>query len=654
MCGIAGVLGLASDAPPPSVDELRRMASALHHRGPDAAGIYHDAQAGLSHARLSIVDLAGGKQPLANEDGSLWICFNGEIFNHVELRAELTALGHVFRTRSDTEAIVHAFEQWGHGCFARFNGQFALALWDARARTLTLARDRIGILPLYVCATPRRVLFASEAKAIFAGDPAIARDLDPVALAQTFTFWTPIAPRTAFTRVEELEPGEVRTYARGDVQRRRFWEPGFPPRGEEPFAGSIDDAAAATRSALRRATELRLVRADVPVGCYLSGGLDSSLVAALGREAVGPTFPTFSLRFDDREYDETEFQRAVARRLGTEHHELSVSKADIAEAFPRAVEHAERPLLRTAPAPLLLLSGLVHRAGIKVVLTGEGADELFAGYDLFREARVRRFWARRPDSAWRPRLLARLYPYLARSPVALPALARQFFGRNLESADSPSFSHEPRWRGTAALQRLFAADLRRAIRGRDVVAELRASLPDESASWDPLARDQLLEMRTLLSNHLLSAQGDRMLMANSVEGRFPYLDPEVIDLAASLPASFKLLGLCEKRVLKHAARGLLPDQVLARKKQPYRAPDALALVRAEWLGDVLSPRAVREAGIFDPVAVEQLAAKCRAARGQLSHSDNLALVGVASTQLLHEQLVRRAPQPALVPAEIVR
>jgi asparagine synthase (glutamine-hydrolysing) len=396
------------------------------------------------------------------------------------------------------------------------------------------------------------------------------------------------------------------------------------------------------RSAVEDATRLRIQRSDVPVGSYLSGGLDSSYVAALGRKYAGERFHTFSLRFADAEYDETAFQRLAARPLHAEHHEVVVTRADIAEALPGVVWHAERPILRTAPAPLYLLSRLVRRHGIKVVLTGEGADEMFAGYDLFREGKVRRFWARQPQSARRPRLLERLYPYLARSPVAQQAMARQFFGRNLAAHLAPGFAHDTRWHTTGALRRLLTPAVRTS---RDPAAELLADLPGDFASWTPLAQDQYLERRTLLAGYLLSSQGDRMLMAHSIEGRFPFLDANLIALADSLPDSYKLRVLDEKHVLKRAAAGAVPAEILARKKQPYRAPDAAALLGATYLDDLLCAPALREAGVFEPRPVLQLLRKCRASKdGQFSNADNMALTGILTTQLLHQQLIAdRAP-----------
>jgi asparagine synthase (glutamine-hydrolysing) len=339
----------------------------------------------------------------------------------------------------------------------------------------------------------------------------------------------------------------------------------------------------------------------------------------------------------------------MSQRLGTDHREVVVSRRDIAQHFAEVVWYAERPLLRTAPAPLFLLSRLVRSSGMKVVLTGEGADEVFGGYDLFREGKVRRFWSKQPHSKLRPRLLERLYPYLQRSPVAQRAITQQFFGRGLEHAGQPGFAHAPRWQAAGALQRLFTPGFRE---GTDVVARLVDRLPEAFGRWTPLAQDQYLEMRTLLSGYLLSSQGDRMLMGNSVEGRFPFLDKNVVQLASTLPDAYKLKVLDEKHVLKRAARGHVAAEILERKKQPYRAPDGIAFSGPELPEELLaamSPAAVKAAGVFEPQSVERLWAKCRSSGAeQLSNADNMAVVGVLSTQVLHAKLVASPPAPSKV------
>lgn len=650
MCGIAGIVALGANATPPSRDGLVRMASALYHRGPDEFGVYRDDRAGLAHARLSIIDLATGQQPMADDGDTTWIVFNGEIFNYVELRSDLIALGHRFRTQSDTEVVLHAYRAWGESAFERFNGQWAIALWNSTARRLVLSRDRMGVCPLHVCEHAGHLYFASEVKAIFAANSNIPRAFDPIGLSQTFTFWTIVPPQGVFQGVTELEPGHIRVYENGTVRDHAFWTPTYPIHGvaDSQFQGSLDDAVHEVRTALDNAVSLRMLRSDVPVGCYLSGGLDSSVVAALGRRYAGDHFQTFSLRFDDAEYDETEFQRLMVNMLGSEHRDIVVTRSDIANSFPDVVYHTERPILRTAPAPLFLLSNLVRDHGIKVVLTGEGADEMFAGYDTFREGKVRRYWGRQPGSAWRHLLLERLYPYLARSPVSQRAMARQFFGRNIAAHNEPCFAHNTRWNTTGALKRLLSKDIHAASAGRDVIKEFIDTLHVDFPQWSPLAQDQHIEIRTLLSGYLLSSQGDRMLMAHSIEGRFPFLDKKVVALADSLPAAFKLKVLDEKYVLKRASEDWVPHTIRERKKQPYRAPDALSFLFSgapDYIDEVLSESALQDANVFDPKAVSQLVQKCRARdhEAQFSNTDNMALVGALSTQLLHRQYIAGCP-----------
>jgi len=648
VCGIAGIVALDAAAARPSREGLLRMASALTHRGPDEHGLYRDNRAGLAHARLSIVDLSSGQQPLADTDGKTWIVFNGEIFNYVVLREKLIALGHRFRTHSDTEVVIHAYREWGESAFERMNGQWAIAIWDSLAGRLVLSRDRFGICPLHFCEHAGRLYFSSEVKAIFAADTALPRAFDPAGLDQTFTLWTVVSPQGVFKGIRELKPGHVRVYENGTVRERAFWKPSYPEGERHDFAGTLDDAVDKVRETLQAATALRIEQADVPVGCYLSGGLDSSLVAMLARGIAGDRFRTFSLRFADAEYDETRYQRLVASETGSEHHEVTVSRSDIADVFPEVIYHTERPILRTAPAPLFLLSRLVRKHGIKVVLTGEGADEMFGGYDLFREGKIRRFWGRQPSSTRRARLLERLYPYLTRSPVHQQAMARQFFGRDIHAYEAPGFAHDTRWRTTSAVKRLFSADMRAATELNNTVSELLGRLPEEFSRWGSLAQDQFIEIQTLMSGYLLSSQGDRMLMGNSVEGRFPFLDDDVVKLANSLPANYKLRVLDEKHVLKRMAKPILPPEVVARKKQPYRAPNAQCFFGENapaYVREALSQSALREANVFDPKSVARLLDKCeaRTVDQDLSNSDNMALVGVLSTQLLHQQFIASRP-----------
>src|SRR3546814_536699 len=425
---------------------LERMIHTLAHRGPDGYGFHAEPGVGLAHARLSIIDLATGDQPIHNPARTVWTVFNGEIFNFVELRAELEARGHVFYTRSDTEVIVHLYDRYGDRFVEHLNGQFAIALWDGASRRLVLARDRVGIRPLYWTKADGTLWFASEPKALFAAVPGRAQ-LSVRGLLQAFSYWAPLDPDTAWEGVHSLPPGHVLAIAAdGRETQVRYWDWTFPDAADTRPArfGSIEQAVGELRERLVDAVRLQL-RADVPVGAYLSGGLDSSGIVALVRGFTDTPVRTFSVAFDQPEFDESAHQLAMVRHLGTEHSTLRIGPAQIGEAFPRLVAHTETPVLRTAAVPLMLLADSVRAHGYTVVLTGEGADEVFAGYDLFKEAKVRRFWARQPDSTLRPKLLSRLYGYLENSPAANPAFAASFFGQGREHIERAIFAHVPRW-----------------------------------------------------------------------------------------------------------------------------------------------------------------------------------------------------------------
>lgn len=641
MCGVCGVV---SDGSTPDLAQVASMMAALSHRGPDSSGYLVDHGVVLGQTRLAIIDTVGGVQPLANEDENVWVVFNGEIFNYVELGSELRSRGHRFRTASDTEVIVHAWEEWGEDAFNRFNGQWAIGIWERRQRRLILSRDRLGVRPLYYRRTEHGISFASEVKALFA-DPAATRELDLVGLRQVLTYWSTVAPRTPFAGIGQLPPGHLAVWDRSGFETRPYWSIDFPARGQEP-GQDLEENAAGLRERLITATRLRFERSDVPVGAYLSGGIDSSVTTAVIRNFTQAPLDTFSLRFADADFDEGAYQHLMAERLGTTHHEVVVRARDIAEVFPDVVRHAESPLLRSAPAPLFLLSRLVRQSGYKVVVTGEGADEVLGGYDIYREARVREFWARDPGSSRRSRAAELLYPWMALSPNQAPAFARSFFGMDLDAAD-PAMSHRRRWNSTASLQSMLAPAVRAELSGTPDADPSRA-MPEASRNWDPLARAQWLEMTTLLPGYILASQGDRMLMANSVEGRFPFLDRDVVDFANALPARHKLFGLDEKFILKHAFRDLIPHEILHRPKQPYRAPDAASFFvdgSPDWLEDVVSPSALHAAGVFDPRQVAGLVQKARQRSARFGNTDNMRVLSVLSTQLLHQQFI--ADNPAL-------
>ena len=619
---------------------LARMIHTLHHRGPDGYGFHAAPGIGLAHARLSIIDLTTGDQPIHNPRRTVWTVFNGEIFNYLELRRELEAEGRVFYTHSDTEVIVHLYDRDGDAFVEHLNGQFAIALWDDERQRLVLARDRAGIRPLYLARGHGRLWFGSEPKALLAALPERA-SIDPLGLAEALSTWSPIEPHTLFTGIDSLPPGHVLVReADGRETLRQYWDWTFPPAAETRSGAdgrSPAQAAAELRELLVDAVRLQL-RADVPVGAYLSGGLDSSGIVALIRGFTDTPVRTFSVAFEDGEFDESEHQQAMVRHLGTDHTTLRVTRRAIGEAFPRFVRHAEVPVLRTAPVPMMLLSASVREHGYKVVLTGEGADEVFGGYDLFKEAKVRRFWARQPGSRLRPRLLERLYGYLPNSPVRNPAFAQSFFGQGMEHLGRPVFAHAPRWMTSQRALGLLSPELRATLGGFDPLAAFEATLPPGIGTWSPLAQDQYVEAKSLLSGYLLAAQGDRVAMANSIEGRVPYLDHRVIEFANRLPPSYKIRGLTEKHVLRQALADLLPADIATRTKQPYRAPDSSSFFvdgePMDYVADLMSAERVREAGLFDAAAVGRLLDKARAGR-VTGFSDNQAFVGVLSTMLVH-------------------
>jgi len=644
VCGIVGTVTFGSQN---SVDEslIRGMLGAIRHRGPDEFGIYLERGAefglGLGNARLSIIDLGGGQQPISNEDGSIWIVFNGEIFNYVELRQELEGRGHRLATSTDTEVIVHLYEEHGPDCVTHLNGQFAFAIWDERKGQLCLARDRLGIRPLYYTAQSGFLSFASELKCLFV-DPRISAELDPTALDQLFTFWSPLAPRTAFRGIQTLPPGHrLLVDIRGNQQIEQYWGLDFPAAGTE-CRDDPDSCAQQLRDLLVDAARLRL-RADVPVGAYLSGGLDSSAIAAFVRQHFVNRLETFSIAFADEAFDESEYQQQMAAHLGTQHHVITCTHEDIGRAFPDVIWHTEVPILRTAPVPLFLLSKLVREIGFKVVLTGEGADEVLCGYNIFKETKIRRFWARQPESTWRPALLRKLYAYVGDLSQADDSYVRKFFGQGLGDVDSPSYSHDIRWRNCRRCKRIFSDRLRAELDGApDKPFAEDLSLPAEFATWHPIARAQYLEGTIFLAGYLLSSQGDRMAMAHSVEGRFPFLDHRVVEFCNGLAPLRKLPFLDEKNLLKRCTRDLLPDRVNKRPKQPYRAPIHKSFFPngqpLEWVAESLTPAQLEASACFNPKAVAQLVKKIQRL-GRLSETDDMTLAGLLSTQLVYRRFI---------------
>ena len=645
MCGIAGIYNIdnhqAVDLSP-----LKAMVISLSHRGPDDNGFYVKENVGLAHSRLSIIDLDGGAQPIFNEDKSLCVVFNGEIFNYIELRRTLKKKGHTFCTQSDTEVIVHMYEEYGKECFRYFNGQFAIALWDERNKELILARDRVGICPLFYALLPDGTfLFGSEMKSIFCHG-GIQPEIDAAGVNQVFTLWVNIPPRTVFKNVNELAAGSYLTVSQRGVAQGKYWKMQFPDRHDYERK-PMGYYASRLRELLHDAVTIRL-RADVPVATYLSGGIDSSVIAALAKKNHSNDLQTFSVTFRDAHFDERQYQQEMVRWLKTHHHGLEADLASIGQSFSDVVWHAEKPMIRTAPAPLYLLSRRVRDNRMKVVLTGEGADEFFGGYDIFKEDKIRRFWAKSPESTSRPALFSALYPFIARDP-RMKSFWQMSFKKGLTDTDNKYYSQMIRWARTSQIKRFFTYEYAANFSEEAIYEDLNDYVDPDLHRWDPLCQAQYLEATLFMSGYLLSSQGDRMMLGNSVEGRFPFLDHHVIDFASTVPPEYKIYGLNEKFLLKKTFEHDLPPSILRRVKQPYRAPISQCFLQHNTASTMLAEKAIAQYGYFDPGSVKKLLSKLNASGGKnMSERDDMSLAGIASMQLLHHHFIENA-QVSLVP-----
>lgn len=634
MCGIAGLYNYKKQAPVP-LDTLKHMVSALSHRGPDECGFLVDHNFGMGMSRLSIIDINSGSQPLCNEDKTVWIVFNGEIFNYIELRENLEKKGHIFATQSDTEVIVHLYEEYGLEFLNFLNGQFAISIWDKNKKELILARDRVGIRPLFYTNEGDRLAWASEMKALFAGKVTIP-EIDPSGIAEIFTYWVNLPPKTSFKGVNELPAGHFLICNGKGVQIKKYWALEFPVDGNfynKPFKVITEEL----RALIHDATTIRL-RADVPVAAYLSGGIDSSIITALVKQFHNNDLITFSVAFKDTGYDERIFQQRMVEHIGTDHRMVEVANSDIANDFIEVVWHAEKPMMRTAPAPLFALSKLVRENGIKVVLTGEGADEIFGGYNIFKEDKIRRFWSRQPSSTLRPLLLSKLYPYILNGKNTPNPFWQAFFKKGLNEVNHDFYSHMIRWDNTSKIKLFFNESVKQFFPQYGEYTPVEKYTNPEIKRWHPLNRAQYLEAALFMSGYLLSSQGDRMMMGNSVEGRFPYLDHRVIEYANKLSPNIKIKTLDEKYVLKKAFNDLVPKTISSRPKQPYRAPIGQCFLGKncpKLIKELMSPDKLKKYGYFEPNASEKLIKLMKTQGQNTSARNDMALSAIVSVQLLH-------------------
>lgn len=634
MCGVAGIIDYRGKTN--TVSAVGTMLRSFSHRGPDESGIYHSPVATIGNVRLSIIDLETGQQPLSDISGRYWIVFNGEIFNYIELREELEKKDVRLKTRSDTEVLVNLYALFGKSCLNMLNGQFAFAIWDKQKEELFLARDRVGIRPLFYTVANGVFYFGSEIKALFRNQE-VKRELDPQSLSQIYTFWTALTPGTAFKDIFELSTGHFMTFGRNGIKTEKFWELNIGPNRSDL---SLPEAQEQFNELFSSAVRIRL-RADVEVAAYLSGGLDSSTTVAYIKNIEPGILNTFSIGFEDKDFDESKYQEEAVKYLDTNHRSITCSSKEIANFFPKVVWHAETPLTRTAPTPMLILSKLVRDNNIKVVITGEGSDEILAGYDIFREAIIRRFWASQPGSSLRPMLLKRIYPDIPHLRNASPNILKMFFGYKLEDTGNPLYSHLLRWNNSNHIKKHFSDNIKASVEGYDPLASLAEGLPGDFEKWSPLAKAQWLETTVFMSGYLLSSQGDRMGMANSIEGRYPFLDYRLIEFCSTLPDKFKLNGMNEKFLLKKLMHGKIPESIVRRPKQPYRAPITSVFLgkgRPDYIQEMLSERQTRQAGIFNYNSVSALLGKI-GNTGTASEMDNMVITSVISTHLLYNQFI---------------
>ena len=612
MCGIVGIVERDLTRPVAEID-VQRMVRTLNHRGPDDEGSVLLPGVGLAMRRLAIVDIAGGQQPFANEDGSMQVVANGEIYNFNQVKDALAARGHRFRSRSDVEVLVHAYEEYGEAFLQKIHGMFALALWDGRRRALIAARDRAGEKPLYYTVTSEGLRLASEIKALLSR-PEVDRTIDHEALDEFLTYEYIIAPRTIFKAIHKLPPAHYLVYMDGQITVKRYWD----AADVEVRAWSVDAAADALKETLGDAVRSQMM-SDVPIGLFLSGGIDSSAVGIMLRDAQGSSaVSSFSMGFDDGSYNELPYAREVARLCGTAHHEGTVTP-DVASLFDRLVVHLDEPFADVSLFPTFLVSQMA-REHVKVVLTGDGGDELFGGYDAYQAEALAGKWAGlMPEAATRAAdaVLALVPPTDKKK--GLVNKARRFVDG---LAHAPASIAQYRWMtflGADAKARLYTPAFRGALASADVYRPVREALA-RMGHDDLLNRQLYADLSIYLADDIL-VKVDRMSMATSLETRAPFLDARVMELAFSMPGDLKIRGGTRKFILKQALRGLVPDRILDRKKEGFSIPMKQWLKRElkPLMERLLAPERLAARGLIEPAETRRLIDEHCAGRANHAH-----------------------------------
>ena len=596
MCGICGKLNFDRDAGV-SPALVRAMADTIQHRGPDDKGYYVSGQVGLGFRRLSIIDLVTGHQPLSNEDGSVWIVFNGEIYNYQELRQYLSGKGHIFKSDTDTEVIVHLYEEFGEMCVERLRGMFAFAIWDERESSLFLARDRVGIKPLYYCCLPTGILFASEIKAILA-DPVVKREVFPAMIDRFLTFKYLAGTETMFKNIYKLPPGSYMWVRDNDVEIRRYWDLSF-----EPSLLSPDVMESRLADLLDDTVKLHMI-SDVPVGFLLSGGFDSTALLSIASGLMPARLASFTVGFSDSSVvDERPFARLAARTFGTEHHEITISASEFQDCIPRYVWHMEEPVCEPPAIAMYYVSRLAMQS-VKVLISGEGGDEAFGGYGIYR------------NLLWLERVKSGLGPLRGPAALALAQLNRLLksdvlarYAPPLGMAPASSYygGHSNPFGGEhMGIRRLYTDEFRGDLDVDYSVAGL-IQHSERAPVKDRINRMLYIDTKTWLPDDLL-LKADKMTMANSIELRVPFLDHKILEYAASFAGNYKVRGLTTKYLAKRILGQRVPQEIVKRKKAGFPVPYELWLRRdlKEWLRGILLDRRTLERGYFERGDVERL------------------------------------------------
>ena len=641
MCGIAGFIQTNPNIEQ-NIDTIKEMLALIQHRGPDEAGYYFDSHVAFGSTRLRIIDLVSGTQPLSDNTQKYWISYNGEIYNYRELRSELIDLGYKFTTSCDTEVLLYAWIAWQQDALLKLNGAFAFAIYNSINKSFVLARDRYGQRPLYYYAHNGEFAFASEMKCFLAHN-SIPFSFDVEQVTSIFGLWTPLPNETAFKNIQQLPPGTFLHYHNQEIEVKNYYHLDF--QSQKHKSQNLTDLQSQLSYQLQKSVELRM-RSDVSVGTYLSGGLDSSIVTALCSNIYNKQLHSFSVTFDEQEFDESSEQNIVSSLLETQHTNVNIKASDIVQNFPQAIWHSETPVFRTALVPMLLLAKKVHELGIKVVLTGEGADESFLGYNIFKETFLRTHWDDTNQQS-RQQILYHLYPYLQHLKAVKHASLIKMYQKSSTDKEDALFSHAMRFSNNRFALRLLDNDL-------DPYKNLRENLAKHAnfSSLNSIQKAQWIEFQTLLSGYLLSSQGDRMSLAYGVENRCPFLDYNLVHWASSLPQDLKLRsGYDEKYILKQTFANTLPKQILARAKQPYRAPGAKIFLESneEYLQAIFSEHEVNKIGFINMPFYTKFIKKLQSFPDKISPRENNAFLLLLSLSLLNNLFIERkyTPNPQL-------